>query len=149
MWKFGKKDKTVDFDPFIDIKLLNYDDAYKLLNSFGVPDEQSLNLRKRIIKLARMIYKGDINEALSVEIGINTNEKKEAKPVEHKTDVSLLGKIFKETKTGHVCMLIAYTKNHDTLEDMVSYQRVNSDDTTMWACDYDTFFSDFELIESK
>lgn len=179
---FRHKEKTqTDKENFIEAEnnCFNNDELFsanKILDEFDVPTEhnvytkngnekQKLTIVGRIVKLAAMVKNGEINTKLDNKIRENLHHATDYQSERQKRDltdfkyISLIGKQFKHFKTGNVYMLICYTKDSETLEDMVSYQRVNSDDTTIWSRPFDMFFEKvekngktvdrFELIENQ
>lgn len=133
----------------------------KMLDEFDVPVEeevytsngkakQKYGLVGRIITLAVMVKNGEINTKLANKMRENMHHATDYKSERPQRDInsykytSLIGKQFKHFKTGNIYMIIAFTKDSETLEDMVSYQRVNSDDTTIWSRPFDMFFEKVE-----
>lgn len=179
---FKHKEKTqANNEKFIETEIKRFNDdelfsANKILDEFDVPieqdvytkngkEKQKLSIVGRIVKLAIMVKKSEINTKLDNKIRENMHHATDYQSERTQRDLtefkytSLIGKQFKHFKTGNIYMLICFTKDSETLEDMVSYQRVNSDDTTIWSRPFDMFFEKvekngemvdrFELVENQ
>lgn len=133
-----------------------------ILNDFNVPttneiftnngrEEHKLSIVGRIIKLATMVKKGEINTKLDTKIREMLHHTADYHSETPQRDLSkneyrsLIGKKFKHYKTGNIYMLINYAKDSETLEDMVSYQRVSGLDVTIWSRPFDMFFEKVEV----
>ncbi len=123
------------------------DDADVPLNSIcyvnGNTISQKLGICGRIAKLAMMVRNGEINDFLAAEIREIAHGKSVDTSENQKLEINrieMIGKKFKHYKTGNVYMLINFTKDSETLEDMVSYQRVSGDDVTIWSRPLQMFF---------
>lgn len=133
-----------------------------ILDDFNVPttsevftnngrEEHKLSIVGRIIKLAAMVKKGEINTKLDTKIReilhhtADYNSEKPKRDLSKNEYRSLIGKKFKHYKTGNIYMLINYAKDSETLEDMVSYQRISGPDTTIWSRPFDMFFEKVEV----
>lgn len=132
-----------------------------ILNDFNVPltskiytnngpEEHKLSIVGRIIKLATMVKRGEINTNLDTKIRGMLHQVADYDSERPQRDLSkneyrsLIGKKFKHYKTGNIYMLINFTKDSETLEDMVSYQRVSGTDVTIWSRPFNMFFEKVE-----